>query len=343
MPKDLLKRYGKGDNFLDIADQNKRAELIEFLLSSTPDDGFVGDDGIYPRRGKVKSIVFATGQIVASSFTDNRYNVKLLKDRFRPADTAGVVNLASGNLTTNPDNETEIFAAINLSERFPQGTGGSHLITSVGWIVRVLIATIEFAADDRRKLAFFWLPARPLLFPVFCSVDGGSAGNESTNCSFTYTVKTIDESGTLDAGVSPERRRIKFTKYLTESTIDAADGDSDGIAFFDPTGTLKLQIVFNELPVFRTILFPVDCVKDGGVAGDENSTCTFTYTVSDAVTDEVIGFTIPVERARMPNTTYTVGLESLGFGYFDDVGTYFLMMVLDELPDPLPCPESSGA
>jgi len=57
----------------------------------------------------------------------------------------------------------------------------------------------------------------------------------------------------------------------------------------------------------------------------------------------VIGFTIPVERARMPNTTYTVGLESLGFGYFDDIGTYFLMMVLDELPDPFPCPESSGA
>ena len=43
----------------------------------------------------------------------------------------------------------------------------------------------------------------PGLFPVNLTEDGGSAGNKTTQCSFTYTVKTTDDSTTLGTTLSP--------------------------------------------------------------------------------------------------------------------------------------------
>ena len=60
----------------------------------------------------------------------------------------------------------------------------------------------------------YLLPQYPTsVFPVIVSVDGGVAGDESTDCSFTYEVDDINENKLGDS-LTPQKPRAPLTTYL---------------------------------------------------------------------------------------------------------------------------------
>jgi hypothetical protein len=76
----------------------------------------------------------------------------------------------------------------------------------------------------------------PGCFVVKVEKDGGVAGDDETDCSFTYTVKDI-YGATLDTEVSPEQSRYPETAYLEAG---ADDQSAYGIAGYDEDGNLLL-------------------------------------------------------------------------------------------------------
>lgn len=71
------------------------------------------------------------------------------------------------------------------------------------------------------------------LFAVTVTIDGGSAGDASTTCSFTYEVKDL-YGVVIGEDMTPEKRRYPMVPYST--TPD----DSPGTAYYDQDGTLHL-------------------------------------------------------------------------------------------------------
>lgn len=77
---------------------------------------------------------------------------------------------------------------------------------------------------------------------------GGSAGNATTKCSWTYDVwrwsgDTAQAGQRIATGIQPLYGRTDEGKY------DYAADDSHGLAFYDPVaGAWKLLVVFDEVP-----------------------------------------------------------------------------------------------
>lgn len=76
-------------------------------------------------------------------------------------------------------------------------------------------------------------------FPVRVTLDGGgpggsSPGNPPLDCTFTYTVRALDNATILLTTATPLKKRWALTKYRTPA------GTEFGSAFIDQTGTLKL-------------------------------------------------------------------------------------------------------
>ncbi len=64
--------------------------------------------------------------------------------------------------------------------------------------------------------------------PVKCTQTGGSAGDDSVECSFTYTIKTLDDTRTIATGVACiGHRSLKVT--MTAATYGLAAKDSTGV------------------------------------------------------------------------------------------------------------------
>lgn len=70
--------------------------------------------------------------------------------------------------------------------------------------------------------------------------DGGDAGDASTTCTFTYTVKTLGDD-TLEEEVTPEQARYENCAYLeagagdrSEYAIAAKNEDNDLILLWVP-------------------------------------------------------------------------------------------------------------
>lgn len=78
------------------------------------------------------------------------------------------------------------------------------------------------------------------LFNVLLDVDGGSSGSSSSTCSWTYTVKSL-RGKTIATAKSPEAHRLPNFVYVS------TPAGSEGIAFYDQTGALKL-LWANEQP-----------------------------------------------------------------------------------------------
>lgn len=76
------------------------------------------------------------------------------------------------------------------------------------------------------------------LFPVRVTQDGGSAGNSTTTCSFTYTVKDI-RNNTLGTGMAPAFSPAR----VIQCACTKAPDDSYGTAFYDKTGAVALGFV----------------------------------------------------------------------------------------------------
>lgn len=67
------------------------------------------------------------------------------------------------------------------------------------------------------------------IVPCLVTQTGGSAGNASTACTFTYTVKSLD-GDTLLTGASPERPRPALGAMVAQAA------DSYGAMFWDENG-----------------------------------------------------------------------------------------------------------
>lgn len=81
-------------------------------------------------------------------------------------------------------------------------------------------------------VAFSISTQRRSVFPVKLTKTGGSAGNKTTQCSFSYTVKDYTGSTTLatSKGLTGNGQRV-VNAQMTEGTL--------GLAYYDG-GTLKL-------------------------------------------------------------------------------------------------------
>ena len=79
-------------------------------------------------------------------------------------------------------------------------------------------------------------------------------------------------------------------------------------------------------------LFAVLVTKDGGVAGDAATDCTFTYTVKDLLGAELATALSPL-RPRFAHTEYVEpGADSPGIAWYDADGDLQLLEAVEEVP-----------
>jgi len=88
-------------------------------------------------------------------------------------------------------------------------------------------------------------------FVVLVTKDGGVAGDASTECSYTYTVKKLNDSTELGTEVTPEAPRLHYVAYwYAGETRTGATGDTTsryGLACY-ASGSLVLLYAFGEIP-----------------------------------------------------------------------------------------------
>jgi len=75
------------------------------------------------------------------------------------------------------------------------------------------------------------------LFEVEVQKDGGSAGDKTTQCSFTYTIRLPSASVNLATGLTPTRARPS-AGMLAAIAVDPSWGI--GWAYIDAAGELQL-------------------------------------------------------------------------------------------------------
>jgi hypothetical protein len=95
------------------------------------------------------------------------------------------------------------------------------------------------------QISVILLAEPPAMMPVKVTVDGGTAGSDSTTCSFTYTVASLAGSQ-LGTAKTPLRHRYTNVEHNEPAAA------SYGQAFYDGT-TLVLVEAYEEYPL------DVDC------------------------------------------------------------------------------------
>ena len=91
-----------------------------------------------------------------------------------------------------------------------------------------------------------------------------------------------------------------------------------------------------SIPSGSTVAFSCKVGKDGGSAGDEDNTCTFTYTVKTLTGDE-LGTEISPQKKRVEKCIYNQpGNDSYGLACYDGE-TLVLLEAFEEYPDSKVC------
>lgn len=88
------------------------------------------------------------------------------------------------------------------------------------------------------------------VFPVLVTKDGGVAGSDTTECTYTYIVKLLDDTTVLATTVTPETPRLHYCGYWYAGetrTAPAAATSRYAIACYDTSGNLKLLQCFGEI------------------------------------------------------------------------------------------------
>jgi hypothetical protein len=113
----------------------------------------------------------------------------------------------------------------------------------IAWLIRQVKRLSKFSATAPLELtntgagmAISLKRTQQYCIPVRCTQTGGVAGNQTTMCSFTYTVKRLDNSTTIATGVA-------VADNGNRKTIGAYTAGTYGIAFREPDGTWKLLYV----------------------------------------------------------------------------------------------------
>ncbi len=100
------------------------------------------------------------------------------------------------------------------------------------------------------------LPETP--FAVLVTQDGGVAGSKTAECTYTYTVKALDDAttlrknnaGDLATGMTPERPRYHYVEYWYAGetrTAPATATSRYGEACYDSNGDLHLLVAYGEI------------------------------------------------------------------------------------------------
>ena len=116
----------------------------------------------------------------------------------------------------------------------------------------------------------------PEMFPVEVSQDGGSEGDDSSTCDFTYTATTLD-GVTLDTEMDNDSARIPNIKY-TEGT--------KGFCYFKADGSFGLVVV-DETPVTKQQKVITSITFDGTTLKDTYQTLTVFDTDTDDTSETI--------------------------------------------------------
>lgn len=106
-----------------------------------------------------------------------------------------------------------------------------------------LILWKESGTGEKWAVVRLGLPSDPLggTFAVKVTKDGGDAGSEDADCTFTYTVKDL-AGNELGTAMTPKRPRFTHVEYAQPAT------DSPGLAYYDDQGDLQLYEAVEEIP-----------------------------------------------------------------------------------------------
>lgn len=180
-----------------------------------------------------------TGPAAEGNFTDERYWVKL---QAIPGNTSGVsgstdvaVTLADFSAGNDADGRALLnttVCATNLCET----KGHTHCLDDTGSTTGLLVTLWQEIDRDQTAPRVRWVFAQqpaPGAFPVRLSQTGGSAGDSSTQCSFSYTVKDITNTDTLGTGVSMTGNGQR----IVNATMTAG---TYGVAYYSNAGSIVL-------------------------------------------------------------------------------------------------------
>lgn len=109
-------------------------------------------------------------------------------------------------------------------------------------------------------------------------------------------------------------------------------------------GTGEPWYRFEGWPLGQSLIVKVE--NDGGVAGDDENDCSFTYTLTDHDGNELATEVVP-ERPRYPLTTYiaaptdSYGLALYRIGEGGAIGALVLLTAFEEIEDTGDCVEEA--
>jgi len=145
----------------------------------------------------------------------------------------------SSDWTTSKDLSDLSTYVSDRTEDLPGRTNFSDLLDISDLVsdLNLVVVRGQMYKDANSDLNPWWMARLPFAFPVKVEKSDGFAGDKDSDCSYTYTVKTLDGVA-VAGGVAPTKVRLPKTTYLC--------GSDYGLAFYDGT-TLKLWDA-NERP-----------------------------------------------------------------------------------------------
>jgi len=87
------------------------------------------------------------------------------------------------------------------------------------------------------------------VFPVLVTKDGGASGDESSECTWTYTVKQLDDETVLATAMTPQVPRLHYVGYYYAGELRPAPfayTSRYGLACYNGP-TLILLVCFGEI------------------------------------------------------------------------------------------------
>lgn len=154
------------------------------------------------------------------------------------------------NKTTTLQTDFDELDFIGLAGRSRSGSGGNRLnINSPVSPPREPNLPVRHAGGGNAAGAGF---------DVLVTKDAGDAGSDSAECTYTYTVKALDDSttlrkntaGDLATGMTPERPRYHYVEYWYAGetrTAPAVATSRYGLAAYDADGDLHLLVAYGEI------------------------------------------------------------------------------------------------
>lgn len=207
-----------------------------------------GSAAAVPKRAPIGfyGVITNAGPAGEADYTDHRYWVK----RAVGSNTSGDITTAAklgelpSSLSFPPGANASahsveaefvmarIITATHLAEWVPGTDLGGHLLP-LGTPVWVTTLYDSQPAPMRTRRFVFSTCSPHNFFPVKVTQTGGSAGDEGTQCDYTYDVTTI-YGVELGAAMTPLKTRPPT------GTMKAPDDESYGLGFYDELGVFQL-------------------------------------------------------------------------------------------------------